>query len=375
MSAPASLTPNAFLAIKMVVEALSSVERDIVYLGLSESGFYEEREFNVYLYDPLGSGLGSFDATDYLLGFSDERPYTGYLDSSSRSISFLGARVFVGSGYAFDSGRHLLIPQGLGFPFIAVKAGGRAIEALRKIIGGIAFLESPSGEIYGSDYKDDNILDELRLRIENRLLSLMTRKLILIDGPIFPVPLAYIETFGERYRAAFEKLYEERSSLIGRLVGIVKRLEQTYKLYRVEEVRRFFENTVGGKNIGRIPDPVILSRLAGNKKIYSMGVFKEEFTDLGNRYMIYVYVRSPSGARVFRVESMDRVALMEVAGYLLKSLSHTGLPIDIEVADRISRRLSASAYMALYALGSRSLGVSHDERSRLPLILGEVNEA
>ncbi len=263
-----------------------------------------------------------------------------------------------------------MIPGSLDSPFMAIKAGRRALEVLRKSIGGLVFLENPSGELYGPDYKDDNIFDELRLRLENRVLGSMASDAILIDGPIYPVQLAHAETFSERYYRAFEALFRERSDLIRRLVGVVKRLEYTYKLYRVDEVRKLFEGVVG--SVGHVPDPVVVSRLAGGRKLYSIGILREVFGDVGHRYMIYFYVKSPSGPRVFRVESIDKAMLTEVAGYLLKSLSDSGLPRDIEIADRISKRLSASAYIALYTLGSRILGVGYDEISKLSLTLGEI---
>jgi hypothetical protein len=90
--------------------------------------------------------------------------------------------------------------------------------------------------------------------------------------------------------------------------------------------------------------------------------------------MIYVYVRTPAGPRVFRLESLNREELLRAAGYIVRNLSISGLPVDIEIADRISKRLSASIYLALYLYGAPRLGLSHDENVKVAQVLGELRQ-
>jgi len=357
---------NPLKIVELVVEELSKAEKDLVYLGSEPMGVgSEDLGTRIELAEDLGRS-----AVEYTLGEALEPPYGGFVDSSSRSISYPGVRVFIGSCYARDGARHILIPQGPGPPFLAIQAGRRAIEELRRRVAGLAYVESPSGEPYDEGYKADNIHDELRLRLENAVLGSMASPRILIDGPIYPVQLAMARAFGEEYYRAFERLYRERLPHIGRLIGVVKRLDQTYKLIRVGEVYEAYTRS-GGKGV-KAPDPVVMSRIAGGRRIYILGILREEFAGLGQRYMVYTYVRTPSGPRVFRLEALEKDIVIRAAGYCIKNLSISGLPIDIEVADRISKKLSASIYVALYTMGSPKLGLTHDESVKISQVLGEL---
>jgi hypothetical protein len=48
--------------------------------------------------------------------------------------------------------------------------GRKAIESLRILLEGVAYVESPSGSLYDDGCKYDNIHDELRLRLENAVV-------------------------------------------------------------------------------------------------------------------------------------------------------------------------------------------------------------
>jgi|GEM_PF-492412 len=361
---------NPLKDIDKLVEILAKAERELIYLGQEpQIDSLEEPAESIEIAEGFGVGSGLLE---YVVDDIDEPPYQGFLDSSSRSISYPGVRIFIGACYAKDLDRHVLTPPGLRINYLAVQMGRRAIESLRGLLEGIAYIESPSGSPYDEGYKSDNIHDELRLRLENSILNTMRSDKILIDGPIYPVQVSYSKIFGREYRDAFESLYREREPHILRLIGVVKRLDQTFKLIRIPEIREEFVR-IAGRDI-RVPDPIVVSRLAGDKRIHVMGIFREIFQGLEARYMVYVYVRTPAGPRVFRLESLNREALLKTTGYILRNLSTSGLPVDIEIADRISKKLSASIYFALYLYGAPRLGLSHDENVKIAQVLGELRQ-
>jgi hypothetical protein len=361
---------NPLKDIDKLVEILAKAERELIYLGPEpQIDSIEELAESIEIAEGFGLGSGLLE---YVIEDIDGPPYKGFLDSSSRSIAYPGIRIFIGACYAKDLDRHVLVPTGLRTPYLAIQMGRKAIESLRVLLEGVAYFESPSGSLYDEGYKSDNIHDELRLRLENAVLNIMRSDKILIDGPIYPVQVAFSKIFGEEYREAFEKLYREREPHILRLIGVVKRLDQTFKLLRIPEIREEFTR-ITGRDI-RAPDSVVVSRLAGDKRIHVMGIFRESFQGLEARYMIYVYVRTPAGPRVFRLETLNREELLRAAGYIVRNLSTSGLPVDIEIADRISKRLSASIYLALYLYGAPRLGLSHDENVKVAQVLGELRQ-
>ncbi|MEM4971888.1 MAG: hypothetical protein QXE01_11635, partial [Sulfolobales archaeon] len=260
---------NPLEDIDRLVDILARAEKELVYLGpeLRIDGF-EELVGSVEVFESFGLGSG---LAEYAVENVDGTPYQGFLDSSSRSIAYPGIRIFIGACYAKDLDRHILVPTGLRTPYLAIQMGRKAIESLKDLLEGIAYVESPSGSPYDEGYKPDNISDELRLRLENAALNTMRSGNILIDGPIYPVQVAFAKIFGREYREAFEKLYREREPYIWRLIGIVKRLDQTFKLLRIPEIREAFTK-IAGRDINA-PDPIVVSRLAGDKRIYAMGVF------------------------------------------------------------------------------------------------------
>lgn len=359
---------NPIKDIDKLVEILAKAGRELIYLGPeSQIDSLEEPAGSIEIVEgfTVGSGL-----LEYIVEDVDEPPYKGFLDSSSRSIAYPGIRIFIGACYAKDLDRHIMIPPGLGVPYLAVQMGRRALETLRDLLEWIAYVESPSGSPYDEGYKFDNIHDELRLRLENIALNTMRSNKILIDGPIYPAQVAFPKMLGKEYWEAYEKLYMEREPHISRLIGVVKRLDQTFKLLRIPEIREEFAR-LAGRDI-RAPDPIVVSRLAGDKRIHVVGIIRESLQGLEARYMIYVYVRTPAGPRVFRLESINREDLLKTTGYILRNLSTSGLPVDIEIADKISKKLSASIYLALYLHGAPRLGLSHDESVKISQVLGEL---
>lgn len=357
--------------IEKPIEVFSVVERLIKLLSVYRARFKYLGPTNIALGGNMEEHgvieISEEIGVDYYYNHPEPLDIEGFLDSSSRSIDFIGPRLFFSTLYAKDLYRDILIPVNMETKFIALKLG---VDAYSKILesgeyGGEAlryvYLENPVGEPYVEDYKDDNISDELRLRIENYVISRMRSSVILIDGPIYP-PLAVLGMMGDRYRRAIMHLYNERKGHIERLVGVVKRLESTWKLSRVDEISRGL----------RAPDPIVVQELARGRDLFVTPILREDLLGLGYRYMIYIYKRTPTGSSVFRLEASSKEKLVRAAARCIKNLSLRGIPEEIEIADRISRRLSSSLYIVAYTIGSTLLGVAYDETNKLVGAMADV---
>jgi hypothetical protein len=287
-----------------------------------------------------------------------------YLDSSSRSLSFIDLRLFLGSLYMNDCGSHLPIPVKTPSPFLALKASLEVMDEVRKVLGDFVLTENPNGEPYDSEYKDDNISDELRLRLENTAISMARAPLIITDGPIIPGVL--LKSLPEKYGKAYERLIEERKPFLDKMAGIVKRLEMSWKLYRLQEIQEEVKKVLGRQL--KAPDPVILEAIAGDKD-YSTPIIEEVINGV-KRYMVYVKVRNSC----FRVESQKLENLLIAYSVTKANLSSRGIPYFIEIGDRIAKRLSASIYIIAYILGSPKLNVSYDEPGKFRSVTRELEE-
>ncbi|MQL56594.1 DNA double-strand break repair nuclease NurA [Acidianus ambivalens] len=319
-------------AIKSLFSLLTSLDQP--YLGVTPALSIEDST-PVEVEDELGE-------CESLTTFS-------FLDSSSRMISVKGANIYFASLYANLVTEHLMIPLKVEVPFMAIKAS----EEVRKLIEGdqtlskIVAVNNVNGEPYSPDYKDDNILDELRISLENYAIS-KSNFVTIVDGPIIPGP--YIQMVGEPYRSAFISLANQRKK--DKLIGIVKRLNYSRKLRRSELVK--------DPRLMNATDDIIVEYLGRGKEFYTTPVLKEEI-DIGNshytRYMVYVKVREG----VFRVESLSKDLLCKGVYTARKYSSYRGIPEFIEVADRISKRLSASAFIFAFNIARVTTGVNYED--------------
>ncbi|AWR95352.1 DNA double-strand break repair nuclease NurA [Acidianus brierleyi] len=326
-------------AILSLMKLLSEISIDQPYLGTSISVDSSEST-PIYYEEEIGK----------CSPFSD----FGYLDSSSRIINVKGANIYIASLYANDSGRHVLIPLDASFPFLAIKANGTVIQKVKSTMS-VVRTENVNGVAYTPDYKDDNILDELRISLENYAINNSNSDVMIVDGPIFPGP--YIQMVGEPYKSAFEKLTLERKT--DKIVGIVKRLNFTRKLSREEEISKKYPDLVKSG----VTDDVLVFEMGKGKDPYVTPIYKEEIEIGGKkfvRFMSYVKVRDS----VFRVESKDKELLCRGVETALLNSSIRGIPTFIEVADKISRKLSASTFLLSFVYAKSLIGVNYDDWNR-----------
>lgn len=323
-------------AIKSLFSLLSSIDQP--YLGVSPTTSFEDST-------PV--------EVEEELGVCDSLEEFSFLDSSSRVINVRGANVYFASLYANLVKDHIMIPLQVDVPFIAIKAS----DEVRKLIEGdqmlskIVAINNVNGEPYSPDYKDDNILDELRISLENYAIG-KSNYVTIVDGPIIPGP--YIQMVGEPYKSAFITLANQRKK--DRLIGIVKRLNYSRKLRR--------SGIIKDPRLINATDDVIIEYLGRGKEFYTTPILKEEI-DVGNshytRYMVYVKVREG----VFRVESLSKDLLCKGVYTARKYSSYRGIPEFIEVADRISKRLSASAFIFAFNIARATTGVNYEDWENL----------
>ncbi len=294
-------------------------------------------------------------------------PFTkfSYLDSSSRMINVKGANIYFASLYGNDGGRHVMVPTYYSVPFIAMKASETTLTKVKTELGRFVLTENVNGERYTEDYKDDNILDELRISLENSFIGSSTNPVI-VDGPVIPGP--YLPMVGEPYKAAFEKLITQRKK--DRLVGVVKRLSFTRKLSREENVRSSMSKLVGATD-----DVIVyeMAKRAGNPRVFFTPIYKESLDISGTnvtRYMVYVKVMDS----VFRVESTDKDLLCRGAMTSIRDPSVRGIPNFIEVADRISKRLSASTFIMSFMMAKSLIGVNYEDWNTYNESVRDINE-
>ncbi|MUM63699.1 nuclease NurA [Acidianus infernus] len=323
-------------AIKSLFSLLSSLDQP--YLGVSPTSNIEDST-PVEVEDELGE-------CESLTTFS-------FLDSSSRMMNVKGANIYFASLYADLINEKLMIPIKIEVPFMAIKAS----DEVRKLIEGdptlskIIALNNVNGEPYSPDYKDDNILDELRISLENYAIE-KSAYVTIVDGPIIPGP--YIQMVGEPYKSAFIKLANQRKK--DNLIGIVKRLNYSRKLRR--------SGLVNDSKLSNATDDVIVEYLGRGKDFYTTPILKEE-VDIGGkkyiRYMVYVKVREG----VFRVESLDKDLLCKGVYTARKYSSYRGIPEFIEVADKMAKRLSASAFILAFNIARVTTGVNYEDWENL----------
>mgnify|MGYP001772593999 CR=1 FL=1 len=278
-------------------------------------------------------------------------PFTSfsYLDSSSRTLNVRGANIHIASLYANVNGNHEMIPATVIQPFIGVKASKEVLVTLESSLPFVR-VKNPNGYYYTEEYKDDNILDELRISLENYVIN--KSGITIVDGPVYPGP--YLPSVGEPYRSAYVTLISDRK--VDNLIGIVKRLSMTRKLIRAKD-----------PSIPKInaTDDIIMLYWGMGKEVFISPVLREQFfldeEKTLTRYMVYVKVRDS----VFRVESANLNLLCRGVTTALKDVSVRGIPIFIEVADKMARKLSASALILAFGLAKRFLGVNYDDWNRV----------
>ncbi|BBG25795.1 DNA double-strand break repair nuclease NurA [Sulfuracidifex tepidarius] len=335
--------------IEKLMKALAEASKDEPYLGVMQK-------------------VDIVDSTpvyeDGELGECEPLNEFAYLDTSSRVIQVKGANIYMASLYGNDNGIHVMVPSDSLVPFIAVKGSKKALEKVKAALGDLLVTENVNGVEYDLEYKDDNILDELRISLENHFIE-TSKNVVVVDGPVVPGP--YLEMVGEPYRSAFEELASRRRR--EKLVGVVKRLSFTRKLSREEKVGSKFPRLLGST------DDVIVHEMSKSVKsdVFFTPVYKEELNLKGGkvtRYMVYVKVRDS----VFRVESTDRELLCRGVFTSARNASIRGIPTFIEVADKMSKRLSASTFVLSFVYAKTMLGVNYEDWNSFVEAKRDLNE-
>lgn len=286
------------------------------------------------LNDEEGSGNISYISIyDYSIGDCEPLEGFSYLDSSSRAVRVGGVNIYIAS--LFMSGKVLLqVPPDPIAPFIAVQGPEDLLKCIESsYLSRAVKVRNPLGEYYLPDYKEDNISDELRLSIENVAIS--GSKLTVVDGPVFlTLPL---DSMPAPYRGSYEKLIKERDPHLDRLGGIVKRISKSFKLYN------------GGKEwlktIGKVvkaPDDVIVMRYLKPKE--NTPVFVERFLGM-DKYWVYLN----TGRGAVRVEAGKPDLLCSLLSLVKSDIGPRGIPLFIERADKMAKRLSSSTFLTALA--------------------------
>ncbi|AWR96122.1 nuclease NurA [Acidianus sulfidivorans JP7] len=344
-------------AINNLIKTLSRISETKPFLSQLPEIPLEEEGHEVEVVGSLD--ISKLNSLTSLHEANDENcpPFTSYsyLDSSSRTLNVRGANIHIASLYANVNGTHEMIPANVIQPFIGVKASKDVLLSLESSLPFVR-VKNPNGYYYTEEYKDDNILDELRISLENYAIN--KGNLTIVDGPIYPGP--YLPSVGEPYRSAYVKLILERK--VDKLVGIVKRLSMTRKLTRLKTDLSKIKIDLPRINAS---DDVVMQYWGKDKEVFISPVLKELFFLDGNktltRYMVYVKVRDS----VFRVESADLNLLCRGVSTALKDVSVRGIPTFIEIADKMSRKLSASALLLTFSLAKQFLGVNYDDWNRV----------
>ena len=324
------------------------------------------------------------------------------IDSSSRSLSFRGVRLFV-SGAVISTPLGLFtIPKSMTkVPFVAIKSYSSVlaeIESLAKSIGVPLLVRSPAGYLYSEDegYKDDNINDELRLIIENYALTEARGEdvdYILLDGPVVPTPPLLLSPSGEsKYKEAFEKILFGRGGRVSisrnsniPIIGVVKRCNESRKLIRCEKICEILARM--GYKTSRAPDTVIVDliaskyhkeKLAPSRKSVVIGPLKAEYRNiLPTKVFWYVWTPHHSGPTIYRLEVLkEHFEKFSYVGEIITNIIHEacydGLPVRIRLVDHFAKRLTTAIYRQLAWELSTFLTLTYDERMRLvDLSLGD----
>ncbi|GEM_PF-7121372 len=348
----------------------------------------------------------------------EERVPAVSVDGSSRVVRCMHANLVVASVAAVSSHHGVLLAhppasahwpprwaKGLGEPFISlqpkVELRGEEWSQLEERMEGLARLRSLAGYPYDHTYNTWQVMDEARLSLETAALRLAIaaagRGVVVMDGPLHPLPrILFRSSYRgvERYVESYLAVARERSRILEEarsrgvaLLGLVKRVSGSYKLYRIGEVVEFFRRR--GASLRKLPDDYIVDlmtrMLMGEGRVrppvaaviygpfhLSLEGMGEEVrkrleeagrgdvrVELVSRELYFAWIPPhPYTARrasVLRLEAppwLGRDRVEELASLILAlGVSwRIGVPRVLDYADRIARR-RAKAYFVTLARG------------------------
>lgn len=299
------------------------------------------------------------------------------VDSSTRYLRDTTVGIVMTGMAIFSSKKGLILaPYDKEIRFLGISANKEVLTKIENIINKkhIA-ITNYIGEYFDQNYRLDDVADELRLESENSAIDDMNG-LIIMDGPIYPTPLELTNVFEfrnmsrETHRKAYASLVRDRLNKIKdkKVIGIVKRLENSKKLYKLDEIQKI---------LGKLPpitDPEVLRllypKLCKGESICIIGPFMLSYQidvdgilkDVPPKYAYYVIVKRIVGpSSFFRVESLNLDTLQYIKS-IFSRISYRGIPTWIEIVDTASKKISSSLFIIGYEISSSFLDIIHDDK-------------
>ena len=381
----------------------------------------EGDEYPAVRLEPLVKGEELMTALDLTSLKGGEFSSVASLDSSSRSLGSSVAHIVLSGGSAYSTSRGLIT-----FPFDASGvpfALASYLDGLRQIAGSLTSplvtLKNRAEYEYALDevevvdrtgsvtldslYDVNDIGDELRLSAENVLLDYLKDDLVVLDGPIIPTPVEVVTDltmtvpvkreelnhWGKMtHRWSMAYIIKDRVEAVKgkRVVGVVKRLDQSFKLSKVPEVLRML-----GVGRARLSDSAVLELLSERYcnvpfTACFLGPFRMsshvrvEREDRGevildsvpDRFVGYVVLNV--GVRsFFRVEAMEERLLFDALGEVFGRVSGNGLPTLIDVVDRHSKLVAKGLFLFAFQHLRDYVTFLHDTKLEALAVQEEVS--
>ena len=318
------------------------------------------------------------------------------LDSSSRYLRDLSVNTCL-IGLAIYSNVKGFIhgPININTPYMGISSYSSFLKEIENDLPSTLIRVKNKTDYYyvnepGNEYKLDDIADEIRTEAETLGLKEVIRDhdYVILDGPIYPTPLEITEGFAldtearKMHRVAYGKLVSERiQALNDKVISVVKRLENSRKIYSVDEVKKIVGD-INAKDVTILE--IIDERYCKQKNSYVciVGPFKIQYKlkvehegkvvldDVPPKYSYYVIIRLNRhlNPNFLRIESISEKMAKEPENneYLhvvLSSISlKTLLPSYIELADKESKKVARSLFIYAYEFSSGKLNIIHDDK-------------
>jgi len=249
-------------------------------------------------------------------------------------------------------------------------------------------------DFYDSEYNVFQMVDEIRFSLETAALKFiaelvkdgqMFSSIVIIDGPVYPTPRVCFRKDDPpyvKYKMAYKRLIMERINVVRELeshgigvVGIVKRLSDSYKLYRNAEINELFSKIFGFKGrLEKVPDDWIINEISNKLKLhklrfplcfgpFSLEIFDKNFNALFSpkkapeKIMFYAHIPyNPfvSHASIVRIEMLKKTFEMypNVVDLIIATTfdPKRGIPASLSITDRLSRIGSAKLFLELSSI-------------------------
>lgn len=318
------------------------------------------------------------------------------LDSSTRYLRDLSVNTCIVGLAIYSNVKSLIFgPINIETPYMGISSYSSFLKDIEN------YLPSPLIRVknkvdyyyvneFENEYKIDDMADEIRTEAETIGLreAINGHEYVIIDGPIYPTPLELTEILPletearKMHRAAYGKLVSERiQELNDKVVGVVKRLENSRKLYSVDEIKRMVGDI-------KTKDVTILEMI--DKKycqkdfpyICVIGPFKIQYNlkvehegkiildNVPPKYSYYIIIRRNKYIfpNFLRLESISEKMIKdpkdnEYLHVVLSSISEeTLLPTYIELVDKASKSITRSIFVYAYEFSSDKLNIVHDDK-------------